>query len=141
MKIVFPLNSVRLELKSASESIQPVLIIWVGLIKSDWIQLMKYTVTEPGLLEIKTTIALPFRSRLVRLTTWIVRLRQKNLPKSVLHFQSFFFFASLLTGPFLHKTILDIQLFLSEPTIIDWKRATKTTVGQVPIERLVSAEN
>ena len=48
------------------------------------------------------------------------------------------FFASLLTVPFLHKTILDI---LCELTIIDWKHATKTVIPQVPIERRVSAEN
>ena len=36
MKIVLPLSSVRLELKSASdESLQLVLIIWVGLKNSD----------------------------------------------------------------------------------------------------------
>ena len=92
MKIVLPLNSVRLQLKSASESIQPVLTIWAGLIKSDWVQLMKYTVTEPGLLEVKTTIALPFRSRLVRLTTWIVRWRQKICQKECCTFRVFFCF-------------------------------------------------
>ena len=35
-------------IRSASESIQPVQIVWVGL-NSNWVRLMKSSVTEPGL--------------------------------------------------------------------------------------------
>ena len=48
MSIFRLLNLVRLQLRSASESIQPVLIIWVGL-NSNEVRLMKSSASEPGL--------------------------------------------------------------------------------------------
>ena len=48
MSIFRVLNLVELQLRSASESIQPVLLIWVGL-DSNWVRLMKRWASEPGL--------------------------------------------------------------------------------------------
>ena len=48
MSIFRILNLVELQLRSASESIQPVLIIWVGL-DSNLVRLMKRLASEPGL--------------------------------------------------------------------------------------------
>ena len=48
MSIFRVVKLVELQLRSASESIQPVLIIWVGL-TSNWVRLMKSSASEPGL--------------------------------------------------------------------------------------------
>ena len=48
MSIFRVLNLVQLQLRSASESIQPVLIIWAGL-NSNQVRLMKSSASEPGL--------------------------------------------------------------------------------------------
>ena len=56
MSIFRVVKLVELQLRSASESIQPVLIIWVGL-TSNWVRLMKSSASEPGLVTtILTTI-------------------------------------------------------------------------------------
>ena len=50
MSIFHLLNLVQLELRSVSESIQPVKIIWVGLNNSNYkVRLMKSSGSEPGL--------------------------------------------------------------------------------------------
>ena len=48
MSIFRVMKLVELQLRSASESIQPVLIIWVGL-NSNKVRLMKSSASEPGL--------------------------------------------------------------------------------------------
>ena len=48
MNVFLLLNLIRLELRSASESVQPVKIIWVGL-KSNKVRLTKSSASEPGL--------------------------------------------------------------------------------------------
>ena len=48
MSIFRLLNLVQLQLRSASESIQPVFIIWVGL-NSNEVRLMKSSASEKGL--------------------------------------------------------------------------------------------
>ena len=54
MSIFHLLNLVQLELRSASESILPVKIIWVGLNNSNYkVRLMKSSGSEPGLIRRK----------------------------------------------------------------------------------------
>ena len=54
MSLFHLLNLVQLELRSASESIQPVKIIWVGLNNSNYkVRLMKSSGSEPGLIRRK----------------------------------------------------------------------------------------
>ena len=56
MSIFHLLNLVQLELRSASESIQPVKIIWVGLNNSNYkVRLMKSSGSDPGPIRKKKT--------------------------------------------------------------------------------------
>ena len=48
MSIFLLLNLVQLELRAGSESIQAVLIVWVGL-NSNKVRLMRSSASEPGL--------------------------------------------------------------------------------------------
>ena len=77
--------------------------------------------------EIEATIALPFQSSL---TTLLLQWRQRNVPKSVLHFA----LSSLVA--LARKTILDMRrLRLKKKRPFD-KNARRNRRPQVPIQRL-----
>ena len=86
--------------------------------------------TEAMILRIKTTIALllVFHSSL---TTLVVQWRQRNLPESAMHFQSFvlLIFSFLLSTlvALQHKKSFDMWRIRLKNRRFDGKRATKST--------------
>ena len=96
---------------------------------SDEIEVAKITIDEATISWIKTTLALP------SLTTLVMQWRQRNLPKKVLHFQSFCFanffipvvvvIALSLLVVLPRNTILDMRQFCVKNRRFHGKRATK----------------
>jgi len=81
---------------------------------SDEIEVAKITIDEATISWIKATIALP------SLTTLVMQWRQRNLPKKVLHVQSFCFANFLI--PVVVVIALSLVVVLPRKTILDMRR-------------------